>query len=42
MKYYHQQIVGGTEHTLRAKLTFSQESHGGKFSYFVAFVKSDS
>jgi hypothetical protein len=23
-----QQIVGGSEHTLRAKLTFSQESHG--------------
>ncbi|RRT80007.1 hypothetical protein B296_00024485, partial [Ensete ventricosum] len=22
------QIVGGSEHTLRAKLTFSQESHG--------------
>lgn len=23
-----EQIVGGSEHTLRAKLTFSQESHG--------------
>lgn len=23
-----QQIVGGSEHTLRAKLTFSPESHG--------------
>ena len=22
------QIVGGSEHTLRARLTFSQESHG--------------
>jgi len=22
------QIVGGSEHTLRAKLTFAQESHG--------------
>lgn len=26
--YHAQQIVGGSEHTLRAKLTFSQESHG--------------
>ena len=25
------QIVGGSEHTLRAKLTFSQESHGTCF-----------
>lgn len=25
------QVVGGAEHTLRAKLTFSQETHGMKF-----------
>lgn len=34
------QIVGGAEHTLRAKLTFSQEFHGDpKFFLFVLSEK---
>lgn len=40
-KFNFWQIVGGSEHTLRAKLTFSQETHGMHLTFSMSCPLSD-